>query len=248
MKQIRKYNRRYNLTVEEYQLTDMLLNGGEISAIGSFIAYLVITSPALDFVKFYGYCETGHSNYNAMVRLDEFRFQRHCNTSDSFQRMMRERSVKSWKIRSAFRGAEIISAGNRWGNCVTVSYSPLVVTKNDVQQILSDIEYRSYFNHCFDPVLVERIKRLYSLDQVACIKALLQISRFEDIYREFSEGVKDDGFAFPDQDAVTVEDWNAERLHEELGMPVLDAYQRLVWMRIDPDGAGIRLDEMCRKK
>lgn len=233
MRIVKKTQKVYDSCVEQYELNDMLLARSDFMP-GSIIAYLLSSAHDVKLLSFHFSEETEIGGQRQIITGEGSDFSGQFQTIESFMQSMTSAHINEWELRFLYQNQEIVATGRTWSTIVGISYS--ATSKTNLIPLLYSIEEKSYEYHTFDRRLVICIMERFEPKTKAAIKALLKLSKYPDIYSEFSDVIKY-GKWMSKHTAISVEGFTAEQLNLDYPLSLLGAYNYLIYLRESPKEA-----------
>ena len=140
-----------------------------------------------------------------------------------------------WELKCDYKDTDIYITGRTYGSILSIR-SPLSSNLNFLP-LMSDMETATYSYHDYDPATIEAIKNKFNMNQKVTIQTLIEMEKQKDVFDEFMDCIRKDSFVFPDRDAVSVEGFTAQFLHENYPLSEIGAYNYLIYLRNNPEQA-----------
>lgn len=233
MRIIKKTQKVYDSCVEQFELNDMLLARSDFMP-GSLIAYLLSSAHNVKLISFYFSEEAEIGGQRQVITSEGSNFCKQFQTIESFMRNMASANISEWELRFLYQNQEIVATGRIWSTIVSISYS--ATSKTNLLPLLYYVEEKSYEYHTFDKQVVVYVMERFEPKAKAAIKALLKLSKYTDIYSEFTDVIKC-GKWMSKHTAISVEGFTAEQLNSNYPLSLLGAYNYLIFLRETPNEA-----------
>lgn len=233
MKIVKKMQKVYDSCVEQFELNDILLARSDFMP-GSLIAYLLSSARNVKLISFHFSEETEIGGQRQVIAGEGTDFFEQFQTIETFMFNMTSANISEWEIRFLYQNQEIVATGRTWSTIVGISYS--AASKINLIPLLYSVEEKSYEYHTFDKQVVVYVMEKFELKEKAAIKALLKLSKYTDIYSEFTEVIKR-GKWMSKHTAISVEGFTAEQLNSSYPLSLLGAYNYLIFLREAPNEA-----------
>lgn len=233
MKIVKKTQKVYDSFVEQYELNDMLLARSDFMP-GSLIVYLLSSARNVKLLSFYFSEETEIGGQRQVITGEGSDFCKQFQTIESFMRNMTSANISEWELNFLYQNQEVVATGRIWSTIVGISYS--ATSKSNLIPLLYSVEEKSYEYHTFDKQIVRCVMERFELKVKAAIKALLKLSKYTDIYSEFTDVIKC-GKWMNKHTAISVEGFTAEQLNSSYPLSLLGAYNYLIFLRESPNEA-----------
>lgn len=233
MKIVKKTQKVYDSYVEQFELNDMLLARSEFMP-GSLIAYLLSSARNVKLISFHFSEETEIGGQRQIITGEGSDFCEQFQTIESFMHNMASANISEWELRFLYQNQEIVATGRTWSTVVGISYS--ATNKTNLIPLLYSIEEKSYEYHTFDKQVVLCVMERFEPKAKAAIKSLLKLSKYTDIYSEFTNVIKC-GKWMSKHTAISVEGFTAEQLNSSYPLSLLGAYNYLIFLRESPNEA-----------
>lgn len=233
MKIVKKAQKVYDSCVEQFELNDMLLARSDFMS-GALIAYLLSSTHDVKLISFHFSEETEIGGQRQVITGEGSDFCEQFQTIESFMRNMASANISEWELRFLYQKQEIVATGHTWSTVVGVSYS--ATSKTNLIPLFYSIEEKSYEYHTFDKEIVVCVMERFELKIKAAIKSLLKLSKYTDIYSEFTDVIKY-GKWVNKHTAISVEGFTAEQLNSNYPLSLLGAYNYLIYLRESPEEA-----------
>lgn len=236
MKIISKRERGYRLYSEKYDLNGAYF-GKKGVPIGVLILYVLVKKSDIVFIELTAEAEGelgAPHNILTVSDMDIFRSLNELANTFSTQ------ELNIWELKCNYKNSDIYITGRTFGSILGIR-SPLTSNINFLP-LMNDVETGTYDYHDYDPAALELIKGKFKMNQKVTIQTLIKMENQKDIFDEFMGCIRGDSFIFPDADAVSVDGFTAQYLHENYPLSEIGAYNYLIYLRNDPKQAKTDLE------
>lgn len=231
MKIIKKKERGYRYYSEKMDLSEAYAGKKGVSS-GTLILYVLVKDCDTKFESLSAEAEGElREEHNILNVSDPDFFSSVNNISHIFE----TQELRVWELTCNYKGVKIHITGRTHGSILSIR-SPLSSDINFLP-LMIEAETATYSYHDYDPATIEAIKKKFKINQKVTIQTLTEMEKYRDIFDEFMNGMSGDSFIFPDTNAVSVEGFTAQYLHENYPLSEIGAYNYLIYLRNDPEQA-----------
>lgn len=232
MRIVKKTQKVYDCCVEQYELNDMLLARSDFMP-GALIAYLLSSAHDIKLLSFH-FSEEAEIGGQRQIIAGGSDFCGQFKTIESFMSNIASANISEWELRFRYQNQEVVATGRTWSTVIGISYS--ATNKINLIPLLYSIEEASYKYHTFEEHVVAYVMAKFEPKVKAAIKSLLKLSKYADIYSEFTDVIKN-GKWMSKYTAISVEGFTAEQLNSNYPLSLLGAYNYLIFLRESPKEA-----------
>ena len=244
MKIIGKRERGYRFYSEKYDLNGVYAGKKDVP-IGVLILYALVKNSDVVFAELTAEAEgdLGEPHNILTVSASDMGV---FDSLNGLANTFASQELNIWELVCDYKGTHIFITGRTYGSILGIR-SPLVSSVN-LLPLMSDVETATYNYHDYNPATIEAIKDRFKMNQKVTIQTLIEMEKQKDIFQEFMNGMKGNSFVFPDTDAVSVEGFTAQYLHENYPLSEIGSYNYLVYLRNNPKQAKMDLEQGLPKK
>lgn len=231
MKIICKRERGYRFYSEKYDLNGAYAGKKDVP-IGVLILYVLVKKCDVTFTELTAEAEGEIGEPHNILKIsDVSMFSR----LDDLAKMFSSQELNIWELKCNYKDSGIYITGRTYGSILGIR-SPLASSVN-LLPLMSEVETATYCYHDYDPATVELIENKFKMNQKVTIQTLIEMEKQKDVFDEFMDCIRKDSFVFPDRDALSVEGFTAQYLHENYPLSEIGAYNYLIYLRNNPEQA-----------
>ncbi len=231
MKIIKKKEQGYRFCSEKMDLSEAYAGKKGVS-LGTLILYVLVKD-----------CDTRFDSLSAEAEGELGEEHNILNVSDpdffssvnNISHIFETQELRIWELTCNYKGVKIHITGRTHGSIISIR-SPLSLDINFIP-LMVKAETATYSYHDYDPTIIEAIKKKFKMNQKVTIQTLVEMEKQKDVFNEFMGCIRKDLFVFPDRDALSVEGFTAQYLHENYPLSEIGAYNYLIYLRNNPEQA-----------
>lgn len=242
MKIISKRERGYRYYSEKYDLNGAYAGKKDVP-VGLLILYVLVKKCGVVFNELTAEAEGELGEpHNILTVSDIELFSSLGELTNTFS----SQELNIWELKCSYKDTDIYITGRTYGSILGVR-SPLSSNVN-LLPLMSDVETATYSYHDYDPATIEAIKKKFKMNQRVAIQTMIEMEKQKDIFDEFMNGMSRDPFVFPEANAIFVEGFSAQYLHDNYPLSEIGAYNYLIYLRNNPKQAKKDLENGLPRK